>query len=124
MGRSAAARSRPRPRSAPRARSRPRPVARAHAGGIRWDRVARTAFLLVLAVVVLLYAAPVQHWLEQRRTAAEHAAELRRLEAEHERLTRRAQELTRADAIEREARRLGMVKRGERAYVVEGLPAD
>ena len=27
-----------------------------------------------------------------------------------------------AQALEREARRLGMVKAGERAYIVEGLP--
>jgi len=114
MARSAAARPRSRARSAPRGRH----------GGIRWDRVARTAFLLMLTLVVLSYAAPLQNWFEQRRTAAEHGAELKRLETEHERLSNRAKDLTSGDAIEREARRLGMVKKGERAYVVEGLPPD
>jgi hypothetical protein len=38
------------------------------------------------------------------------------------RLERRAGALTRPDAIEREARRLGMIKRGERPYVIENLP--
>jgi hypothetical protein len=27
-------------------------------------------------------------------------------------------------ALEREARRLGMVRQGERAYVIEGLPGE
>jgi hypothetical protein len=31
-------------------------------------------------------------------------------------------DLRRASSLEREARRLGMVKAGERAYIVEGLP--
>jgi cell division protein FtsB len=82
---------------------------------IRWDRVGRAALLAVLGVVLLLYAQPLHHWVVQKRTASEQTAELRALEAEHARLARRARELTRPDAIEREARRLGMVKRGERA---------
>ncbi|MEX2194061.1 MAG: septum formation initiator family protein [Thermoleophilaceae bacterium] len=97
---------------------------RAGTAGIRWDRVARAALLAVLAVVVLLYAAPLQHWFEQQRTASEHSAELQRLETEHGRLAQRAKDLTSSDAIEREARRLGMVKQGERAYVVQKLPRE
>jgi cell division protein FtsB len=107
------------PRSAVAAR---RPAPRAGAGRIRWDRVGRLAFVGVLAVIVLFYAAPLQHWFEQKRTAAEHAAELERLESENARLKRRAGALTRPDAIEREARRLGMIERGERPYVIENLP--
>lgn len=120
MAHSAAARARARGSTRTRGRAAPR----ATSGGIRWDRVGRVALLVVLGVVVLLYAAPLQHWVEQKRTAAEHTAEVERLEAEQDRLARRAKELTSADAIEREARRLGMVKRGERAYVVQGLPRD
>ena len=107
-------------RSAPR--RAPRPAPRAARGAIRWDRVGRLAFIGVLAVILLFYAAPLQHWFEQRRTAAEHTAELQRLEAENARLERRADALTRPDSIELEARRLGMVKRGERPYVIENLP--
>lgn len=116
MARSAAAARRPAPRTR-------RPAARPARGGIRWDRVGRLAFIAVLAVIVLFYAAPLQNWFEQRRTAQEHSAELERLEAENVRLERRANALTRPDAIEREARRLGMVKRGERPYVIENLPS-
>lgn len=118
MAHSAAASARTRVRTRAPAGRRPA------AGGIRWDRVARAAFLAMLLVVALLYAAPIQHWFEQRQTASEHAAEVQRLEAEHDRLTRRAKDLTSPLAIEREARRLGMVKQGERAYVVQGLPGE
>jgi cell division protein FtsB len=95
--------------------ARPRPAG----AGIRWDRLGRVAVLVVLAAIVLLYASPLQQWIEQRRTAGEHAAEVQRLEAEHARLQARARDLARDDAIEREARRLGMVRQGERAYVIE-----
>lgn len=124
MAQSAAARSRARSRPAQRSRARVAPRPRPGSGGIHWDRVARAAFLVVLAVVVMLYVAPLQHWFQQKQTASEHAAEVQRLEAEHDRLSRRAKELTTPDAIEREARRLGMVKQGERAYVVENLPRE
>lgn len=104
------------------AAARRRTSTRPRGASIRWDRVGRAALLLVLAVVVLLYAAPLQRWLTQRETADRHAAEVRRLEAENALLERRAQELVRPQAIEREARRLGMVREGERAYVIQGLP--
>ena len=44
------------------------------------------------------------------------------LRAENERLRVRRDALKRQSALEREARRLGMVKAGERMYIVEGLP--
>ncbi|MGH2824907.1 MAG: septum formation initiator family protein [Thermoleophilaceae bacterium] len=37
-------------------------------------------------------------------------------------LKRRVRALRDPGALEREARRLGMVRQGERAYVIEGLP--
>jgi cell division protein FtsB len=47
-----------------------------------------------------------------------------KLEAENRRLEARKKALKDPRALEREARRLGMVKPGERAYVVKGLPKD
>jgi cell division protein FtsB len=77
------------------------------------------ALLGVLGVILLLYVSPLAHWVEQSRTAEDQRAELRGLEQEHRRLAERARALERPEAIEREARRLGMVRRGERAYVIE-----
>ena len=88
--------------------------------GIHWHRVGRVALLVVLGVILLLYIRPVTHWLQQRSTAAHSRADLRQLQAEHDRLERRLDTLTGARAIERQARSMGMVKQGERSYVIEG----
>lgn len=92
------------------------------AGGVRWDRLGRVALLGLLGVILLLYISPAKHWIEQSRTASSQAQELRELEAEHARLTKRARELRGSAALEREARKLGMVLQGERAYVIENPP--
>ena len=85
---------------------------------IRWDRVGRAALLGMLVVIVLLYISPVKHWIQQSRTADAQAEELRVLEEENARLRARSEELRRPDALEREARKLGMIKRGERAFAI------
>jgi cell division protein FtsB len=90
--------------------------------GIRWDRLGRVALLGTLFVIVMLYVSPAKHWIEQSHTAGEQRAELERLKREHRRLERRVAELRRPAALEREARKLGMVEQGERAYVIENLP--
>jgi cell division protein FtsB len=89
---------------------------------IRWDRVGRYALLGTLLVILLAYVAPLTHWIEQSRTAGAQRDELRALQAENRELRRRAAVLRDPGALEREARRLGMVKRGERAFVVRSLP--
>jgi cell division protein FtsB len=114
----------PRP-SAPASPSRTRQAAGvvsgplAAQGRIRWDRVGRIALLALLAVVLLLYIAPLRNWLAQSVAANRQQNELRALEREDDRLSTDARELRRDAAIEREARRLGMIKRGERAYVIQ-----
>ena len=90
--------------------------------GIRWDRVGRVALLGMLVVILLLYVSPAKHWIEQSRTAGQHRGELRELTADNERLRSRIRELRSPGALEREARRLGMVRHGERPYVVQNLP--
>jgi cell division protein FtsB len=87
---------------------------------IHWHRVGRVALLVVLGAIVLLYIGPVAHWIQQRDTAAHTRSEVHELQAEHERLKGRLKELTGPGAIERQARSMGMVKAGERSYVLEG----
>ena len=91
-------------------------------GRIRWDRVGRIALLVLLAVVLLLYVAPLRQWLAQSRAADQQRIELRALEREQDRLAARARELRNEPVLEREARRFGMVRRGERAFVVQPAP--
>lgn len=110
--------------SARRTSSSLAPRRRRGSGGIRWDRVGRTALLLVLGVIVLLYIPPVTHWIEQRQTSSHQQAELEALQREHQELQGRIDGLKGPDAIEREARSLGMVREDEQAIVVDGLPEE
>ena len=99
---------------------------------IRWDRLGRYALLTVLFAILLAYIAPISHWMkqsatakhwwEQSRTASAQREELEELGKENRKLKQRVRALRDPGALEREARRLGMVRQGERAYVIKGLP--
>jgi cell division protein FtsB len=89
---------------------------------IRWDRVGRVALLTTLVVILLLYLSPLKRWFEQSATDGRQHTELRDLQRENRELKRRAATLKSPGALEREARRLGMVRQGERSYVIENLP--
>jgi cell division protein FtsB len=106
-------------RSAAAARPRPRSRARTTQTTIQWQKVGRLALLFTLFVIVLLYIRPVAHWVQQRQTAAHSAADLRDLQREHDRLEARLRDLSGTGAVERQARKMGMVREGERPYVVE-----
>ena len=88
---------------------------------IRWDRLGRWALIGVFALVLYLYIGPAMRWVDTYREAGRQRAQVAELRAENERLRERKAELSAPGALEREARRLGMVKAGERAYVVEGI---
>ena len=57
-----------------------------------------------------------------RHQAAGARADVQRLERENKRLRARRTALRDPVALEREARRLGMVRPGEKPFVVSGLP--
>ena len=90
-------------------------------GRIRWDRLGRYALLTVLFAILVAYISPISHWVRQSETAKHEEAQLRELQEENARLERRVQDLKRPLALEREARKLGMIKEGERAYVISNL---
>lgn len=91
---------------------------------IRWDRVGRFALLGTLFVILLLYLSPFTKWLTQSSTDRHQHAELQGLQQENRELKRRARILKSPGALEAEARKLGMVRNGERSYVIENLPGD
>jgi cell division protein FtsB len=90
---------------------------------IRWDRVGRCALLGTLMVILLLYVSPALHWWQQSGTDGEQHQQLRELRRENRALKQRVVQLRDPRALEREARRMGLVERGERAYVIEDLPS-
>jgi cell division protein FtsB len=91
---------------------------------VRWDRVGRTALLVLLFLVALAYVGPARSLLSTWHESSAKRAQLQQLQREHEGLLRRARELRDPQTVQAEARRLGMVKPGERSYVVTGLPKD
>jgi cell division protein FtsB len=88
---------------------------------IRWDRVGRWALIAVFTFVLYLYIGPLASWVATYKEAGRKRAEVAALKTENRRLQQRRAELRDPSALEREARRLGMVKAGEKSYVVEGL---
>lgn len=112
MAASASASRRVASRSVPR-----RPPAR-----VRWDRIGRVALLLVLFGVMVLYVNPLRSYWSTMHESKQRNAEVQQLERDNARLRARRDALKDPASIEAEARRIGMVRPGERAYVVEGLP--
>ena len=78
--------------------------------------------MITLGVILLLYVSPTKHWIEQSRTASAQKQELEGLSAENTRLQRRVKALGDPMTLEREARKLGMVREGERSYVIRPAP--
>jgi cell division protein FtsB len=88
---------------------------------IRWDRVGRIALVLVLFGVLVSYLNPLVnlvHAWSDSKAGEERLAELRQ---ENSELQEQVREASSPLTLEREARRLGMVKAGEHAYVIRGL---
>ena len=95
-------------------RSRGRPIR----PGIRWDRVPGGWLVAIVLVMAALYVPPLHSYYQQRKETSAQKAQLQRLGKENRKLRARAKALRRASTIELEARRLGMVKDGERPYVI------
>ena len=91
---------------------------------MRWDRLGRLAMLFVLAALLYLYLSAgirmFSTWGQARRDSAAVTA----MEREHAMLVRQHEALGRQGTVEAEARRLGMMRKGEQPYVVSGLPSN
>jgi cell division protein FtsB len=91
----------------------------AAASRIRWDRVGRWVLICVFAFVIYLYIGPARTWIGTYAEAKRKRDDVATLRAQNERLRAHRAALERRGAIELEARRLGMVRAGEKLYVVE-----
>ena len=77
--------------------------------------------MLVLFGVMVSYLNPMVNLLEAWQGSKSSEQELAQLKQEKVDLTKQLREASSPASLEREARRLGMVKPGEHAYVVKGL---
>ena len=80
------------------------------------------ALLVVLAVVLGLYVQQGLAYLSVRSQAHQQAAIVQQLARQNRQLEREQRSLNNPATIVLDARKLGMVKPGERPYVVTGLP--
>ena len=89
---------------------------------IRWDRLSRYGLLAVLASLLLLYVNPLRSYVSTWRESHRRAAAVRVLQRENTQLLNKQRALKSPGTEESEARRLGLVKPGERGFVVTHLP--
>jgi cell division protein FtsB len=83
--------------------------------------VGRVALTLVLFGVLVSYLNPLVNLLDAWRDSGANREELARLQARHEKLETKVRAANSPLVVEREARKLGMVRPGERAYVIRNL---
>jgi cell division protein FtsB len=92
-------------------------------------RPARSSNLLrwlaagAIVLVGLLYARPLRSYLSTKSDLARRVADVRTLKAEKRALERRLAEASTSEALQRQARRLGLVRPGERLFIVKGIAA-
>ena len=79
--------------------------------------------LAILGITVYLYYRPISSYLETRHELAASRADVESLRLVKGELQLRLVNSTSVDSIEREARRIGYVRPGERLFVVKGIPA-
>jgi cell division protein FtsB len=80
--------------------------------------------VLVLFGVMVSYLNPLVNLLQAWQGSKSSEAQLVELKRERVDLTERLRDVSSPATLEREARRLGMVKPGEHAYIVHGLGND
>jgi len=76
-----------------------------------------------LVLVAFLYWKPAHAYLRAKRDLEGSRADVRALKAERTRLQRRIAEAGTGSRFVAEARRLGLVKPGERLFIVKGIAA-
>lgn len=89
---------------------------------MNWDRFGRVILTIVLGAVLISYLNPMVNFVDAWRDSEAGEVRLVELRAENARLQKEAAESSTEAVLVREARRLGMVRPGERAYVIHNLP--
>ena len=83
--------------------------------------ILRWCIVGVAFFVAFLYYQPLSSYLETRSALNERAAEVERLREERKRLQARLADSETVTALAREARRMRLVRPGERIFIVKGV---
>ena len=97
------------------ARRSPRARARRTSLLLRWSLIGTAA------LVAFLYYHPLARYVETRSSVHKREAEVRSLRGEKQRLEARLADSATVVALAREARRMNLVRPGERLYIVKGI---
>ena len=81
----------------------------------------RSVAALVFLAIAFAYVHPLRSYLDARAKVAARRAEVKELARKKRELSERAALAGTSAFVEREARRLGLVKPGERLFIVKGL---
>jgi cell division protein FtsB len=81
----------------------------------------RWCILATAALVGVLYYQPLSSYVETRSALEERETEVAQLRAERNRLQQRLADSSTLEALSREARRMSLVRPGERLYIVKGI---
>jgi hypothetical protein len=85
----------------------------------RW----RLVVLVAAAAIAFLYYRPLRAYLDTRHALSGRHAEVQKLRAQKRGLERRLAASASSARLELEARRLALVKPGERLFIVKGIAA-
>ncbi len=80
--------------------------------------------MAVAAVVLVayLYYRPLSSWTHTRGALAKRTSQVQVLEAQKATLEREVEQATSLPQLARSARRIGLVRPGERLFIVKGIP--
>lgn len=84
---------------------------------------ARWLALAAIALVGLLYYKPLRSYVSTRGELARRSSEVHELRAQKLELERRVELAGSGEELLRQARRLGLVKPGERLFIIKGVAA-
>jgi hypothetical protein len=85
----------------------------------RW----RLVVVVAVALLAFFYYRPLHAYFDTRHALQERRSQVRGLQAQKRRLERQLAATTSPAALELEARRLALVKPGERLFIVKGIAA-
>src|SRR3954470_11745197 len=89
----------------------------------RRRRLARWAVLGLVILLAALYYRPLRAYMDTKRSLRARTAEVAQLTSRKRGLEERLFEIRSGSTLVRGARRLGLVKPGERLFIVRGIPA-
>ena len=112
-------------RRPPRRRPAPRKNAgRPGAGRIQWDRFGRILLAIVIVLLFVAMVKPAWNAVHTYRQTSQAKIRLHQAQAAHAMLERKVKRARSEATLQREARRQGMIRPGEEAWVVNGAKGE